>query len=142
MMLILFLLGKTTEDNYVRLLEVVYGPLVPYISNYGTYELKILGKKFSGTKFIMDELSDTIQALNLSLPLIMDLARDAKRRCTDITENYGYCGLLKALRSFFVNYADQYRVALRQLNRNTKNAEDWNSFQLCFSLLQVEQKFP
>lgn len=83
-----------------------------------------------------EELPDTIQALGLSIPALMDIAMEAKKRCHKITENCGYCGLLIALRAFFMNYADQFRVALRQIDRSKKNEEDWNTFQLCFTLMQ------
>lgn len=66
----------------------------------------------------------------------MDLAGEAKRRCEEITENCGYCGFLKALRTFLQNYADHYRVALRQIDRGRKHNEDWTTFQLCLCLLQ------
>lgn len=93
-------------------------------------------KKLSNIKCIKEELPETIQALGLSIPSVIDIAREAKKTCLQITENCGYCGLLQALRSFLMSYADQYRVALRQINRNKKKDEDWNTFQLCLSLLQ------
>jgi len=67
---------------------------------------------------------------------VIDTAQEAKKRCRDITENCGYCGLLIALRAFFLGYVDQYKVALRQIERRRGNEEDWNLFQLCLSLLQ------
>lgn len=57
-------------------------------------------------------------------------------RCEELTENCGYCGLLVALRAFFLSYANFYKVALRQIDRRAKTEEDWNSFQLCLLLLQ------
>lgn len=93
-------------------------------------------KKLSTIKCIKEELPETIQALGFSIPSVIDIAREAKKNCLQITENCGYCGLLIALRAFLISYADQYRVALRQINRNKKKEEDWNTFQLCLSLLQ------
>lgn len=94
-------------------------------------------KKLSSVNFTQEELPDTIQNLGLSVTSVMDIARESKYRCADITENCGYCGLLSALRVFFSNYADRFRVALRQIERNKKNIEDWTTLQLCFSLLQI-----
>lgn len=107
-----------------------------YVGKYAAYEQAYLMNKLSSIKCIKEELPDTIQALGLSISSIFDLARDAKKRCQEITENCGYCGLLIALRAFMLSYADQYRVALRQLSRNKKKDEDWSTFQLCLSLLQ------
>ncbi|XP_022909528.1 conserved oligomeric Golgi complex subunit 7 [Onthophagus taurus] len=132
--------GKTgiKKEKLTSLLELIYSPLVVYVSNYSVYEQHVLTQKLSQIKCIKVELPDTIQALGLTIPSVINLARDAKKRCDEITENCGYCGLLKALRVFLTNYADQYRVALRQIDRNKRGSgeEDWTNFQLCFSLLQ------
>lgn len=87
-------------------------------------------------KCIKEDLPETIQALGMSIPIIFDYARESKRRCTEITENCGFCGLLIALRAFLLNFGDQFRVAQRQLDRIKTKEEDWNTFQLCLSLLQ------
>lgn len=110
--------------------------MIPYITKYASYEESSLMKQLSSINCMKDELPDTIQALGLSIPSIIDSARDAKLRCQEVTENCGYCGLLTALRSFFLNYANFYRVALRQIDRQKKLEEDWSTFQLCLSLLQ------
>lgn len=93
-------------------------------------------KHLASLNCLKEELSDTIQALGLSIPSVIDSAREAKKRCQEITENCGYCGLLTALRAFFLSYANFYRVALRQVDRHKKSQEDWSTFQLCLSLLQ------
>lgn len=118
------------------MLKSIYNPLVIYISKYAAYEQATLMQKLSSIKCIKDELPDTIQALGLSIPLIFDNAQEAKKRCQEITENCGYCGLLIALRAFFVGFADQYKLTLRQIERCRGNQEDWNLFQLCLTLLQ------
>lgn len=129
-------LGKINKDKFLPLLQAIYNPFVNYVSKYAAYEQANLMKKLSAINCIKEELPDTIQALGLSLPTIMDIARESKKRCKEITENCGYCGLLVALQAFFLKFADQYKVALRQINRNKKSSEDWNTFQLCLSLLQ------
>lgn len=110
--------------------------MVPYVKKYAGYEQANLKKQLSSINCMKEELPDTIQALGLSIPSVNDAAREAKKRCQEITENCGYCGLLIALRAFFLNYANFYRVALRQIDRQKKTEEDWNTFQLCLSLLQ------
>lgn len=124
------------KENYLPFLQIIYSPLVPYVSNYVVYEQVNLSQKLAHIKCVKEELSDTIQALGLTIPSVMDLAGEAKRRCEEITENCGYCGFLKALRTFLQNYADHYRVALRQIDRGRKHNEDWTTFQLCLCLLQ------
>lgn len=110
--------------------------MVSYVNKYASYEQAALMKQLSSINCMKDELPDTIQALGLSIPSVIDSAREAKVRCEGITENCGYCGLLIALRAFFLGYANFYRVALRQIERLKKPEEDWNTFQLCLSLLQ------
>jgi hypothetical protein len=129
-------LGKPTKDKLLLLLQAVYNHLVIYINKYAAYEQAHLMKKLSTVNCMKEELPDTIQALGLSIPQVIDIARDAKKRCQQITENCGYCGLIIALRAFLLSYADQYRVALRQIDRSKRQEEDWNTFQLCLSLLQ------
>lgn len=127
---------KFHKNKVLPLLQAIYHPLVAYVNKYSAYQQAHLMKKLSNIKCIKEELPETIQALGLSIPSVIDIAREAKKTCLQITENCGYCGLLAALRSFLISYADQYRVALRQINRNKKKDEDWNTFQLCLSLLQ------
>lgn len=110
--------------------------MVIYVAKYAAYEQANLMQQLSNIKCLKEELPDTIQALGLSIPSVIDAAREAKKRCKEITENCGYCGLLIALRAFFLGYADQYKVALRQIERSRGSEEDWNLFQLCLSLLQ------
>lgn len=106
------------------------------MNKYAAYEQAYLMKQLSVLNCMKEELPETIQSLGLSIPSVFDIAREAKKRCQDFTENCGYCGLLVALRAFLLGYADFYRVALRQVDRSKKHKEDWNLLQLCFSLLQ------
>ncbi|KAF2904970.1 hypothetical protein ILUMI_01213 [Ignelater luminosus] len=128
--------GKINKEKYLALLQAIYSPLVIYVTKYAAYEQANLMQRLSNIKCLKEELPDTIQALGLSIPSVIDAAREAKKRCKEITENCGYCGLLIALRAFFLGYADQYKVALRQIERSRGSEEDWNLFQLCLSLLQ------
>ncbi|KAB0789984.1 hypothetical protein PPYR_15730 [Photinus pyralis] len=130
------IVDKTCKEKLLPLLQAIYDPLISYISKYAAYEQASLMQKLSSVKCIKDELPDTIQALGLSVSTITDAAQDAKTRCKNITENCGYCGLLIALRAFFLNYSDQYKITLRQIERSRGTKEDWNLFQLCLSLLQ------
>lgn len=131
-----FFSGKEDSNKIGRLQKTIYFHMIAYISKYAGYEQATLMKQLSTLNCMKDELSDTVQALGLSIPSVIDFARDAKKRCQEVTENTGYCGLLVALRAFFLGYANFYRVALRQIDRHKKTEEDWNTFQLCLSLLQ------
>uniref|UniRef100_A0A1Y1MHR1 Conserved oligomeric Golgi complex subunit 7 n=1 Tax=Photinus pyralis TaxID=7054 RepID=A0A1Y1MHR1_PHOPY len=111
------IVDKTCKEKLLPLLQAIYDPLISYISKYAAYEQASLMQKLSSVKCIKDELPDTIQALGLSVSTITDAAQDAKTRCKNITENCGYCGLLIALRAFFLNYSDQYKITLRQIER-------------------------
>ncbi|KAF5276063.1 hypothetical protein FQA39_LY00859 [Lamprigera yunnana] len=130
------ILEHVKKEKILPFLQAVYNPLVSYISKYAAYEQANLMQKLSIIKCIKEELPDTIQALGFSLSSIIDAAQEAKKRCKEITENCGYCGLLIALRAFFLGYVDQYKITLRQIERSIDVKEDWNLFQLCMSLLQ------
>lgn len=130
--LTLNVLGKL----FLPLLQIIYSPLIPYVSKYGVYEQNYLLFQLSEIKCIKDELPETVQTLSLTIPMVMDMAQEARKRCQSVTENCGYCGLLLAFRSFFLSYADQYRMALVQIERKYAQQEDWGLFQLCLSLLQ------
>ncbi|KAJ8983014.1 hypothetical protein NQ317_014311 [Molorchus minor] len=128
--------GNMDTGKVIALLKAVYSYMITYVNKYAAYEQATLMKQLSSINCMKEELPDTIQALGLSIPSVIDIAREAKKRCHQITENCGYCGLLIALRAFLLGYADFYRVALRQISRNKRPEEDWNTFQLCLSLLQ------
>ncbi|KAK4882796.1 hypothetical protein RN001_006115 [Aquatica leii] len=130
------ILDQVSKDKVLPLLQAIYSPLVSYVSKYAAYEQANLMQKLSSIKCIKDELPDTIQALGFSLSPVLDAAQEAKKRCKEITENCGYCGLLIALRAYFLGYVDQYKITLRQIERSRDIKEDWNLFQLCLSLLQ------
>lgn len=129
--------GKPVDpDKYLPLKVAVYKPFTIYIGKYAAYEQAQLLQKLSNLKCIKEDLPDTIQALGMSIPVVFDYARDSKKRCLEITYNCGFCGLLIALRALLLSFADQFRVAQRQLDRIKSQDEDWNTFQLCLSLLQ------
>lgn len=129
-------LGKVDKDKILQLMQAVYNPMVKYVGKFAAYQQANLMNQVSTLNCMKEELPDTIQALGLSIPHVIDICRDAKKQCIEITENCGYCGLLIALRAFLMGYADLYRVALRQIDRSKKQDEDWSTFQMCLSLLQ------
>lgn len=131
-----FVTGKRDPNKVFELQRAIYSHMIPYMNKYAGYEQASLMKQLSSINCIKYELSDTIQALGLSIPSVIDAAVEAKKRCEELTESCGYCGLLIALRAFFIEYANFYRVALRQIDRQKKTEEDWSTFQLCLSLLQ------
>ncbi|KAL1505928.1 hypothetical protein ABEB36_005376 [Hypothenemus hampei] len=128
--------GKIDNKKMDNLLEAIYRHLVIYVSKYSTYEQAHLIKNLNSINCMKDELPDTIHALGSSVNSVIDFVIEAKKRCEQFTENCGICGLLVALREYFSNYAGFYRVALRQIDRSKRLKENWNIFQLCFSLLQ------
>ncbi|CAG9855604.1 unnamed protein product [Phyllotreta striolata] len=128
--------AKPNAEEIFKLEKAIFSHMVIYMHKYETYEKAYLMKQLSSLNCIKEELSDTVQALGFNISSVIDVCREAKKRCYEITENCGFCGLLIALRAFLTGYADFYRVALRQLDRNRRSEEDWNTFQLCFSLLQ------
>ncbi|CAH1108801.1 unnamed protein product [Psylliodes chrysocephalus] len=127
---------KPNSEELLNLQKAIFSHLVVYVNKYAAYEQTNLMKHLASFNCMKDELPDTIQALGFSISSAIDVCREAKRRCREITENCGYCGLLVALRAFLLGYADFYRVALRQIDRSKRSEEDWNIFQLCLSLLQ------
>ncbi|XP_076250469.1 conserved oligomeric Golgi complex subunit 7 isoform X2 [Rhynchophorus ferrugineus] len=128
--------AKVDNAKILDFLKAIYKHLVVYICKYAAYEQANLMKNLNNIHCMKDELPETIQALGLSISQAFDYTLEAKGRCELFTENCGFCGLLVALKAFFSNYAGYFRVALRQIDRSKKFEEDWNTFQLCLSLLQ------
>ncbi|XP_048516653.1 conserved oligomeric Golgi complex subunit 7 isoform X2 [Dendroctonus ponderosae] len=128
--------GKTDASKVEALTKTIYRHLMVYVCKYAAYEQASLVKHLNTLHCMKDELPDTIQALGLSANQVMDHALEARKRCQQFTENCGFCGLLIALRAYFSTYAGYFRVALRQIDRSKRLKENWNTFQLSFSLLQ------
>lgn len=120
----------------LTLAQAIYSPFIQYVGNYAAYEQAYLVQKISSLNCVKDDYPDSVQALGLSVPIIMDLLRESKKRCQDLTENCGLCGLLIAIKAFLQNYIDQYRIVLRQIDRAKGIEEDWNMFQMCLTMMQ------
>lgn len=118
------------------LCKTIYVPYIQYIGNYAAYEQGYLIQRVSNLNCLKDEYTESVQALGLAIPIILDLSRDAQKRCHEFTENTGLTGLLIALRAFLHHYLDQYRVVLRQIDRAKSKEEDWSTFQICLTMLQ------
>lgn len=118
------------------LIKEIYKPLKMQLAKYSSYELMYMEQKLSTLLPVKEEIEDTIQTLGLKIPSIFDIAKEAKLRCQTLMENCGYCSLLQIYKKFFLGYADQYRVVLRQISRIEITNENWSIFQMCFSLLQ------
>ncbi|XP_012250674.2 conserved oligomeric Golgi complex subunit 7 [Athalia rosae] len=129
--------GKALDQSSLLLLaQAVYAPYVPYISKYSVYESAKLNHEIETLDCIYDDLSDTINALSLSISRAIDNANSANRRCKLFTAGCGYPGLLKALNTYFNQYLETYKIGIRQLERKKNKQEDWNLFQMCLTLLQ------
>lgn len=125
-----------SEESLITLGKAIYSPYIQYVGNYAAYEQGFLIQKLTGLNCLKDEYAESVQALGLAIPVIIDLASDARKRCLEFTENCGLSGLLIALRAFLHSYLDQYRVVLRQIDRTRTKEEDWSAFQICLTILQ------
>ncbi|XP_067003846.1 conserved oligomeric Golgi complex subunit 7 [Anabrus simplex] len=124
------------KELILTLARAVYSPYIPYIAKYATYEQQFMSQQLSSIQCNKDDLMDTIQGLGQSVPRAMSVIMDANDRCMKFTESCGYCGFLKATKASLSNYLDQFRIALRQLELQKRDQEDWNMFQMCLTLLQ------
>lgn len=129
-------LAKISDEKLLTLCKSIYSPYIQYITNYAAYEQGFLIQKVTNLNCLKDEYTETVQALGLAIPVILDLSREAQNRCREFTENTGLSGLFIALRAFLHNYLDQYRVVLRQIDRTKSKDEDWSTFQICLTMLQ------
>nr|CAH7735019.1 unnamed protein product [Callosobruchus chinensis] len=131
---------KVPKESIRHLEKAIYAHLVPYVSKYSSYEESALLKRLSQLNLKKEPpANEWVQSLSLSIPQVMDIAREAKKDCLQLTEGCGYAGLLIALRGFFREYAAVFEAALRQIETehdNRKQQEDWSTFQICFYLLQ------
>lgn len=139
-----FLVITDTKDTsastaiYQPLLLAIYRPLSTHLRNYATYErMNLLGQLPNlALDQATDSPADVVAAVGRAGSAVIDGIEVSRKRCRELTEHCGYCGLLVSVRVCLVAHADQYRVAVKQLDRNRLKGEDWNTFQLCFSLLQ------
>ncbi|XP_015590425.1 conserved oligomeric Golgi complex subunit 7 isoform X2 [Cephus cinctus] len=127
---------KTYNHELLPLAQAIYAPYVPYVTKYSMYESAQLGQQLNSLDCIHDDLSETINALALSISRVIDYANEANKRCKLFTDGCGYPGLLKALNAYFTQYLDKYRVGVKQLERRKAKQEDWNLFQMCLTLMQ------
>lgn len=128
----------STTSIHPPLLIAIYRPLSKHLRNYVTYERSQLLSRLPNLAAdqVSDSPTDIVAAIGRSGSAVLDSIGESRRRCRELTEQCGYCGLLVAVRACLVAHADQYRVAVKHLDRNRFKGEDWNTFQLCFSLLQ------
>lgn len=129
--------GKLQNQKLLSLAQAIYAPYVPYVTKYNFYETAQLESQLQSIKSTQDDLSDTINALSLSISRIMEYANEANKRCKLFTDGCGYPGLLKSLTSYFNKCLEKYQAAVWQLERKKVKHEDWNLFQMCLTLMQT-----
>lgn len=89
--------GKMLNPKLLSLAQAVYAPYVPYVTKYNVYETSQLEHQLQSISFAQDDLSDTINALSLSISRVMEYANEANKRCKLFTDGCSYPGLLKSL---------------------------------------------
>lgn len=100
--------GKLPTGKLLSLAQAIYAPYVPYVAKYNTFETAQLGEQLQFLDRSHDDLSDTINALSLSISRIMGYANEANKRCKLFTEGCGYPGLLHSLNVRF--FKDTSRI--------------------------------
>ncbi|KZC07697.1 Conserved oligomeric Golgi complex subunit 7, partial [Dufourea novaeangliae] len=128
--------GKIQNSKLLSLAQAIYAPYVPYVVRYNVYETAQLEHQIRSMDFAQDDLSETINALSLSISRIMEYANEANKRCKLFTDGCGYPGLLKSLNSYFNKYLDKYQAAVWKIEHKKVKHEDWNLFQMCLTLMQ------
>ena len=93
-------IASTTEaascPEASALAKAIYAPYLVYVAKYGIYESSQLGYQLGALEFTHEDLSDTINALSLSVAKIMDYAEEANKRCKLFSEGCAYPLLVKA----------------------------------------------
>ncbi|XP_076294187.1 conserved oligomeric Golgi complex subunit 7 [Lasioglossum baleicum] len=128
--------GKLQNQKLLSLAQAIYAPYIPYVVRYNVYETAQLEHQLRSMEFAQDDLSETINALSLSISRVMEYANEANKRCKLFTDGCGYPGLLKSLNSYFNKYLEKYQAVVWQLERKKVKHEDWNLFQMCLTLMQ------
>ncbi|XP_078039653.1 conserved oligomeric Golgi complex subunit 7 isoform X2 [Augochlora pura] len=128
--------AKLPNQKLLSLAQAIYAPYIPYVVRYNVYETAQLDHQLRSMEFTQDDLSETINALSLSISRIMEYANEANKRCKLFTDGCGYPGLLKSLTSYFNKYLEKYQAVVWQLERKKVKHEDWNLFQMCLTLMQ------
>ncbi|KAJ8667096.1 hypothetical protein QAD02_008758, partial [Eretmocerus hayati] len=132
---------RPTNDEMLKLARAIYLPYQNYVSKYGIYEASHLGQQLNSLELVHDDLSDSINALGLSVPKIIGWSNEANQRCKLFSEGCAYPGLVKAFNTLFNNYQEKFRIGMKQLNKRKVKHEDWNLFQMCLTLMQTTGEF-
>ncbi|XP_066586605.1 conserved oligomeric Golgi complex subunit 7 [Prorops nasuta] len=128
--------GKLPNEKIFSLAQAIYAPYVQYVTKYSIYETAQLEQQLQSLNCAHEDLSDTINALSLSISKAIDHANEANKRCKSFTDGCGFPELLKSLQTYFSKYLDKYRVTVRHLEKRKVKNEDWNLFQMCMTLMQ------
>lgn len=125
-----------SEEKLLSLARALYQPWIPYVKQYSKLESENLKKQISPNLASQEDLSETVQSLGLSVSSAVGTVLDAHKRCLQFSQGCAFIGLLKAIKSYFSTYLDQFQIALKRLDKQIGSAEDWNMFQMCLTLLQ------
>ncbi|XP_034235213.1 conserved oligomeric Golgi complex subunit 7 [Thrips palmi] len=124
------------DEKILTLARSVYHTWIPYVKQYSKLESENLKKQMSSNIVPQEDLAETVQSLGLSVTSAVGTMTDAQKRCFQLSHGCAFIGLLKAIKSYFNNYLEQFQTALKRLDKQKGNGEDWNMFQMCLSLLQ------
>lgn len=127
---------SVSDEKLLALAQAVYHSWIPYVKQYSKLESENLKKQMSSSLLSQDDLAESVQSLGLSVTSAVGTMTDAQKRCMQFSHGCAYIGLLKAIKSYFSSYLEQFQNALKRLDKQKGNGEDWNMFQMCLSLLQ------
>ncbi|XP_065220959.1 conserved oligomeric Golgi complex subunit 7 [Planococcus citri] len=138
----LYIFNNESEcrPDWNPILKSLYFPYVQYASKYGTLERQLLDnylwEMFSKSENVSD-LADNIRSISLTIPDVINIAKEAKARCVLFTKGCAIDGLISALKGFFLKYIDKYKDICGRLEQKIDEKENWQLLKSCLSFQQV-----
>ncbi|XP_070574008.1 conserved oligomeric Golgi complex subunit 7-like isoform X2 [Ptychodera flava] len=137
------------EEYIDELLPVIYQPYTSYMLHYEELEKQHLLSLFNDVPMDHSELIDSAEVLAESVTRILNLIQKAVERCMVLTEGFGSCGLIKAIKALFSSYCFEFTRVITNLRAragldtslpsatSVEMTEDWEQFQHALRIIQT-----
>lgn len=154
------------RPNWHPVQKAVFFPYVQYASKYDRLERQLLDNYLWELLPKMEnqnDVTDVIRHINLTIPDVMNVAKEAESRCVKFTKGCASDGLISALKvrtenkrcatfaaliknrnngsvfsqGFFLKYIDKYKDICNRLSQQISEKENWQLLKSCLSFQQV-----
>lgn len=121
--------------NLTHLAKAIYLPYVNHISKFSNAQ-KLMFRIHLENLVKKEDTMDMIQTLGQKNSRIFSIITDSRKLCMNLTEGCSLPGFLIALEWFIKNYLDLYKSLSSAIQERKGNQTDFNTFQMCITVLQ------